>query len=65
MAEGASVIDDMSEDESTEFVDSVRLVEWWRQEHAYPEPAYPMLLVAAGLRTTSGHTRWQGPAESR
>ncbi len=43
--DGPAVFDDMSEDEDIEFVDSLRLVEWWRQQHAYP-----MLMVAAGLR---------------
>lgn len=40
-----SIIDDMSDEELTEFVEALRLVEWWRQQHAYP-----MLMVAAGLR---------------
>jgi hypothetical protein len=41
MEYGSSVTDE----ESTDFVDALRLVEWWRQQHAYP-----MLMVAAGLR---------------
>lgn len=40
-----SLLDEMTDDELTEFVESLRLVEWWRQQHAYP-----MLLVAANLR---------------
>ncbi len=42
---GAVVLDEMDHDENVEFVEAVQLVEWWRQQHAYP-----MLMVAAGLR---------------
>jgi putative GTP pyrophosphokinase len=45
MAGDASFADDLTEEEATEFVEALRLIEWWRQQHAYP-----MLMVAAGLR---------------
>lgn len=45
MAHGAPVLEDFSEDDWTEAIEARRLVEWWRQQHAYP-----MLMVAAGLR---------------
>jgi hypothetical protein len=30
----ASGVDEMTDDELAEFVESLRLVEWWRQQHA-------------------------------
>jgi putative GTP pyrophosphokinase len=44
-ARGSTVFDEMTDEEDLEFVQALRLVEWWRQAHAYP-----MLMVAAGLR---------------
>jgi putative GTP pyrophosphokinase len=43
--EDSSVLDDLTDEDSIEFVEALRVVEWWRQQHAYP-----MLMVAAGLR---------------
>lgn len=42
---GSQVLDEMTEDEDQEFVSCLRMVEWWRQQHAYP-----MLMVAANIR---------------
>ncbi len=38
-------LEGVTEDVEMDFVESLLLIEWWRQQHAYP-----MLMVAAGLR---------------
>lgn len=45
MKHGESVLDEMSEQEDLEFVEALRVVDWWRHEHAYP-----MQMLAANLR---------------
>jgi hypothetical protein len=60
MEQGPSVLDEMTYEESIDFVEARRLVEWWRQQHAYP-----MLMVAAGLRHYADPMRHRTRGESR